>query len=105
MKLNSSFFDGKRMGKVGEVSRELDVHTQTIYQWVKGGVPVPYYSVPGLGLFFDLDQVAAWYDKATDGRTHDVVYPQTYQSQPRPFPTHYEVPISPAADPRQGRPK
>ena len=85
MNLANEFFAGKEMITIGEVAKRLDVSVSAIESWIRAGLPVPYYRLEGLGRVFDVAQVTAWYDKATNNRTQTVKYPPTPATPPMPL--------------------
>ena len=83
MNLANEFFAGRTMVTVGEVAKRLGVSVTAIENWLRAGVPVPYFQLGGVGRVFDINEVVAWYDKATDGRTHPVQFPPPNRTQPQ----------------------
>ena len=61
MSVFNEFYAGKNMVMGGEVCKMLGIHSNTLQRWIEKGVPIPFHQVPGMGRYFILEDVAAWW--------------------------------------------
>ena len=71
------------MLSINEVATRLGVSRGAVDNWLRAGLPVPYYQLGGVGRVFDIAQVLEWYKEATKGGTQSVQFPIPNKTPPQ----------------------